>query len=119
MNIIQGEQLRRYISASYLDYDECTQIVVKIFSKTTATTLEFYKVDEGDPQAEDYVAANLLQKSDNENYEISIFLTETMTKSLLSGVYYIEVKRTLIVNSEPNILIEDPQEFFTIKKSAI
>jgi|WetSurMetagenome_2_1015567.scaffolds.fasta_scaffold01806_12 hypothetical protein len=112
MEILQGEQFTRYITGTNIDYDTCSQIVLRVYEKTTGKiALTFVKVAD----EETYSGAELLTKSDTTDYKLKVFITSAMTKELNPGIYCMEAKR--VISGEDQPIIKGVQDFFTVKVS--
>lgn len=111
MEIYQGEQFYRYIYGDNIDYDACSQIVLALYRKNDIKVVQYFVkiIDEEYPDAE------LLQKSDNPNFNLQIFFTEAMTLKYVEGTYLLEAKR--VINGINMPVIKGVEEIFTVKKS--
>ena len=113
MDIIQGEQFTRYIGGVNIGYDQCDQIILLCYDcATKETAFVFVKV--ADPA---YPAAGLIEKSDDTEYELKIFVTEAMTENLRPGTYKMEAKRVISGVKQP--IAKGREPFFTVSKTLI
>lgn len=108
--VYQGEQFTRLIGG--IDWDACEQIVLCLY-KNGGAKKYFVKVAD----AEKYPGAQLLTKSENTDYQISCFVSSTLTTSLATGSYYMEAMRVIDGVHAP--VIKSSKDFFTIKETQI
>jgi len=112
MDVFQGEQFYRYIYGDNIDYDACSQIVLALYRKGSSDVVQFFvKVEDN----ANYPGAELIQKSDNQNFKLQILFKTSMTAKYVEGTYMLEAKR--IINGINMPVIKGIEEIFTIKKS--
>jgi hypothetical protein len=111
MEIFRGEQFYRYLAGEGLDYDLCSQIVLCIYEKTRGSVaVNFVKVQDAQ-----FPNAPLVERSDNPNFKLMIFLSAEITEKLQPGEYMIEAKR--VINGVKMPIIKGVSTFLKVKDS--
>ena len=108
MEILQGEQLYRYIGGSTLSYEDCEQILITVYNATTRVVVANYLKVADDA----YPDAGVIEQSDVLDFEFMVFLSSEFTNTLPIGTYYMELERTVL----PTIT-KDTVEFITVTDS--
>lgn len=112
MDKIQGSQFYAYLTGNNMDYDLCSQIVLVVYDGSTEQIVWRF-VKQTDPVQ--YPDAYIIEKSEDPDYKLKIFITEAMTLALQPGTYKMEAKRVIAGIKQP--VMKSRSVFLTITKT--